>query len=103
MNIYVGNLSHQANEQHLEELFSDFGKVSTIKVIKDNYTGQSRGFAFVEMDERDDAIQAMQGLNETEFMGRTIVVNEAKPKTFSNNRNRDSFSGGGNRRFNRNY
>ncbi|HXS36694.1 MAG TPA: RNA-binding protein [Flavipsychrobacter sp.] len=89
MNIYVGNISHQSSEQDLMQLFSQYGNVKSAKIIKDNYTGQSRGFAFVEMDDNGAATQAIKSLNETEFMGRNIIVNEARPKSPS--------SGGGNR------
>jgi RNA recognition motif-containing protein len=80
MTIYVGNLSHKASEQDVTELFAQYGEVKSAKIIQDNYTGQSRGFAFVEMDDAA-AQEAMSALNETEFMTRTIIVNEAKPKT----------------------
>jgi RNA recognition motif-containing protein len=91
MTIYVGNLSHKASEQELTELFAQYGEVKSAKIIQDNYTGQSRGFAFVEMDDAA-AQEAMSALNETEFMTRTIIVNEAKPKTSGGGGGR---SGGG--------
>lgn len=95
MTIYVGNISHGANEQDLTELFSNFGEVTSLKIIKDNFTGKSRGFAFVDMED-ENATNAIQSLNETEFMGRQLVVNQAKPKE------RSEGSGGYKPRFNQN-
>jgi RNA recognition motif-containing protein len=89
MNIFVGNLNYQTKDQDLQTLFSEFGAVKSAKVLMDKFTGKSRGFGFVEMDSDEEANAAIQGLNETEFMSRNIVVNEAKPKEQS--------SGGGNR------
>jgi cold-inducible RNA-binding protein len=90
MNIYVGNLSRQASEQDVTKLFTEYGEVKSVKVIKDNYTGQSRGFAFVEMDDAA-AQQAIDALNDTEFMQRPLVVNEARPKT-NNDRPKRNFN-----------
>ncbi|MET6998110.1 RNA recognition motif domain-containing protein [Chitinophaga defluvii] len=81
MTIYVGNLSHQAGEQELYELFAEFGAISSAKVVRDSFSGQSRGFAFVEIAEQAEAEAAIAALHETEFMQRTIIVNEAKPRT----------------------
>ncbi len=81
MNIYVGNLNHKASEQELQDLFSQFGEVESTKIIKDNYTGLSKGFAFIEMGNQSNAESAIKNLNETEFLGRKIYVNEARPKT----------------------
>lgn len=86
MNIYVGNLSRQAGENELRALFAQFGEVKSVKMIKDQYTGESRGFAFVEMPETTSATEAINSLNSTDFTGRTLKVNEAKPrenKTFN--------------------
>src|SRR6478672_5209564 len=94
MTIYVGNLAHKATDQDLTELFAQYGEVKSAKIINDNFTGQSRGFAFVDMD--DEAAQAaMSALNETEFMGRNIFVNEAKPKTSGGGGGGRSGGGGG--------
>ena len=80
MTIYVGNLNFQAREEQLTELFSQFGEVQSVKLIKDNFTGKSKGFAFVEMADEAAANEAIEALNESEFLERTIVVNKAKPK-----------------------
>jgi RNA recognition motif-containing protein len=81
MNIYVGNLSYDVQENDLREAFSSFGKVVSAKVIGDMYTGKSKGFGFVEMETKQDGEAAIGGLNGTEFRGRTITVNEARPRT----------------------
>lgn len=93
MTIYVGNLSYEADEHAVEELFSQFGEVVSVKLIKDNATGRSKGFGFVEMADESLSKRAIAELNETEFMKRNIVVNEARPKT---NSDRGGRSGGGN-------
>lgn len=80
MNIYVGNLSRQAGETELRTLFSEFGEVKSIKIIKDNVSGESRGFAFVEMPEESQGLQAIRALDSHEFQSRRLKVNEAKPK-----------------------
>ncbi len=83
MNIYVGNLSHEVTEEDLKEAFEVFGEVDTVKVIKDKYSGQSKGFGFVEMPAKAEAQSAIDGLNGTELKGRTLNVNEARPRTES--------------------
>lgn len=100
MNIYVGNLSHSTTEETLSKSFSAFGVVDSVKVITDRYSGQPRGFAFVEMANRNESKRAIEELNETELDGRQIRVNEAKPRE---NRNSGGRSGGfgGNQRRNR--
>jgi len=92
MNIYVGNLSQQVTEDDLREAFEAFGEVTSNNIIKDKYTGGSKGFGFIEMPKKDEATKAMEGLNGTELKGKTITVNEAKPR--SDNRR----SGGGRQR-----
>ena len=81
MNIYVGNLSRQAVENDLRTIFSEFGEVKSIKIIKDNISGESRGFAFVEMPELAQATLAVREINAYELDGRRLKVNEAKPRT----------------------
>jgi RNA recognition motif-containing protein len=80
MNIYVGNLPHQTTEQQLLDLFKTYGNVSSAKIITDHFTGASRGFAFVEMDNNEGST-AIESLNGTDFGGRPLVVNEARPRT----------------------
>jgi RNA recognition motif-containing protein len=80
MNLYVGNLSFQTTESTLNDLFSEFGEVLSAKVITDRYSGQSRGFGFVEMASRSEGEQSISALNGKEVDGRTIKVNEAKPR-----------------------
>jgi RNA recognition motif-containing protein len=89
--IYVGNLSHTATEDEVREAFSQYGKVSTVSIVKDRETGRPRGFAFVEMTDGKEAATAIQELNLREISGRSITVNEARPKT-------DRPRGGGGRR-----
>ncbi|HSW00885.1 MAG TPA: RNA-binding protein [Sedimentisphaerales bacterium] len=81
MNIYVGNLPFGTTDDDLQRLFAAYGDVSTANVIKDRFSGESRGFGFVEMPSREDATAAIEGLNGTDFQGRSITVNEAKPKS----------------------
>lgn len=81
MNIYVGNLSRQAEESELRELFSQFGEVKSVKIIKDNVSGEPRGFAFVDMPDTEAANAAIKELDYKEFLNRRLKVNEARPKT----------------------
>ena len=81
MNIYVGNLPYSVTESELRESFSGFGEVSRVNLITDKFTGQSKGFGFVEMDNNSEADAAIKGLNGTDMKGRNITVNQAKPKT----------------------
>jgi RNA recognition motif-containing protein len=78
--IYVGNLAYQTTEEGLESAFSAFGTVSNVAIIRDRETGQSRGFGFVEMDDDSQAEAAIAGLNGTQVDGRTLTVNEARPR-----------------------
>lgn len=94
MNIYISNVNFATSSESLQELFSDFGEVSSANVIKDRETGRSRGFAFVEMPNDDEAKKAIAELNETEFEGKTLNVSEARPKTERREQNR---YGGGQR------
>lgn len=80
MNIYVGNLSRQASESELRALFAQFGEVKSVKMIKDQFSGEFRGFAFVEMPDGSFATQAISALDSKEFGGRRLKVNEAKPR-----------------------
>ena len=91
MNIYVGNLSRQAGENELRALFAQFGEVKSVKVIKDQFSGEPRGFAFVEMPDVQSANQAIESLDSTEFENRRLKVNEAKPRN-ATGRSYNSFS-----------
>ena len=81
MRIYVGNLSFQATEESLREAFAQHGEVEEVAIITDRDTGRSRGFAFVTMSDDEQAQAAIEALNGTDLEGRTISVNEARPKT----------------------
>ncbi len=80
MNIYVGNLNFKVSENDLQEAFEAFGNVSEVKIITDKYSGRSKGFGFITMDDNEEGNKAVAELNGTEFMGREVVVNEAKPR-----------------------
>ncbi|MFH2035513.1 MAG: RNA-binding protein [Candidatus Zixiibacteriota bacterium] len=80
MNIYIGNLSFDTTEDQLRTAFEGFGAVSTVSIIKDRMSGEPKGFAFVEMGAKDEAVAAISGLSGTELNGRTLNVNEAKPR-----------------------
>lgn len=81
MNIYVGNLSYETTEDDLKKEFETFGKVESVKIIMDNYTGRSKGFGFVEMPNNSEAQAALTGLKDKELKGRALNINEARPKT----------------------
>ncbi|MGA2468671.1 MAG: RNA-binding protein [Thermodesulfobacteriota bacterium] len=81
MNIYVGNLSYNATEETVRQAFESFGQVISASIIKDKYTGQSRGFGFVEMVEQAQAQAAIKSLNGKELLGKQMSVNEARPRT----------------------
>jgi len=83
MNIYVGNLSYEVTEEDLKEAFEAFGQVESVSIIKDKYSGQSKGFGFVEMPAKAEAQSAINDLNGKELKGRTLNVNEARPRTES--------------------
>ena len=78
--VYVANISFNATEQDIKDLFSEYGEVESVKMITDKYTGQSRGFSFVEMESEDSAKKAISALNGSTFMGRTLTVAEARPQ-----------------------
>ena len=81
MKIYVGNLSYEAGEDALRELFAKYGQVDEVAIITDRQTGKARGFAFVTMPDSGQAQAAIAALNGSQFEGRALVVNEARPKT----------------------
>ena len=96
-NIYVGNISFQTTEQDLDAAFSAYGQVDRVQIVKDRESGQSRGFAFVEMSNNSDADKAMAALNGAELSGRTLTVNEARPR--EPRPGGGGFGGGGGNRF----
>lgn len=105
MNIYVANIPFKASEQELKGLFEEYGEVSTAKIIMDKVTQRSRGFGFIEMTDDSAGRQAITSLNGFNFLGKTLVVNEARPKTDaprSGGGGGGYRSGGGGGGFNRN-
>ena len=92
MNIYVGNLSFDATESDVENAFREYGEVQKVSIAKDRETGRSRGFGFVEMQDKQAGQNAINGLNSKDIAGRTVTVNEARPRE-----NRGG--GGGGRRY----
>ncbi len=100
MNIYVGNLSFQAAEDDIRQAFAQFGQVTSVTIIKDKFTGESRGFAFVEMPSGTEGQAAIAGLNGKDLRGRSLTVNEARPRAEGDRGGggRGGFGGGGARR-----
>ncbi len=110
MNIYVGNVSNSVNEDDLRKAFEEFGEVTSANVIKDKFTGESRGFGFVEMNSEDQGQAAISGLDGVDLKGRNLTVNVARPRkdfrsqdggggnrggSFNRSNNRSSGGGGG--------
>jgi len=81
MNIFVGNLSRDVTEEDLRAAFSAFGQVSKVTILKDKFSGEPRGFGFVEMPAKAEAQAAINGMNQKDLKGRALNVNEARPKT----------------------
>jgi len=81
MNIYVGNISRDVSESELREAFAAFGTVASAAIIKEKYSGESRGFGFVEMPNKEEAEKAVAALNGKDLKGRNLTVNEARPRT----------------------
>ena len=94
MNIFVGNLSREITADDLKTAFEAYGKVTNAKLIKDMYSGESRGFAFIEMPVNDEAKAAISGMNGKEMGGKILNVNEARPRSNSGNRSGGKRSGG---------
>jgi RNA recognition motif-containing protein len=90
MNIYVGNLHYDVNEDELKALFMEYGEVISAKIIIDKYSGKSKGFGFVEMSNKEEGLKAIEELNGAEYKGRNMKVNPAEEK-----------SGGGQKKFNK--
>jgi len=80
MNIYVGNLDFKVDEDDLQKVFEEYGTVSSTKIITDKFTGRSKGFGFIEMDDDESANKAISELNGSQFENRDLVVNEARPR-----------------------
>jgi RNA recognition motif-containing protein len=103
MNIYVGNLAFDATEDEVRELFAEYGKVTSVALIKDKFTGQPRGFGFVEMSDDSEANKAIAALNGREFRRRALTVNQARPREeggrggggFGGGRSGGGYGGGG--------
>jgi cold-inducible RNA-binding protein len=93
--LYVGNLPYTTNEQDLQDLFATAGTVDSINVMRDMATGRARGFAFVEMATDEEAQQAISMLNERDFGGRNLTVNEARPKVSSGGFGGEGYGGNG--------
>ncbi len=96
MNIYVGNMSREVTEDDLRQAFEAFGQVASVSIIKDKFSGESRGFGFAEMPTKAEAQSAITGLNGKELKGRTLTVNEARPRSEDR---RGEGRGGARRRF----
>jgi RNA recognition motif-containing protein len=98
MNIYVGNLSRDVSERELREAFEAHGQVQACSIIKDKFSGESRGFGFVEMPNKEEGEKAIAAMNGKDLKGRNITVNEARPRTDDGRRSsgaaRPSFGGG---------
>ena len=97
MNIYVGNLSYDVSEENLRQAFEAFGQVSSATIVKDKYSGQSKGFGFVDMPSAEEARSAINQLNGKELKGRTLNVNEARPRTEGGKGGEGGGRGGGRR------
>ena len=80
MNIYVGNLDFKVNENDLEDIFKEYGTISSAKIITDKYSGKSKGFGFVTMEDESEALKAIKELNGASYENRDLIVNEARPK-----------------------
>jgi len=96
MNIYVGNMSYEVNEEDLRQAFGRFGQVTSVNIITDRYNGMSKGFGFVEMPSQEEAQAAIEGMNGKALKGRELSVNEARPRPENRKKRQD---GGGGRRW----
>ncbi len=99
MNIYVGNLSGDVSEEDLRQAFEAFGQLASVNVIKDKFSGEPRGFGFVEMPSKDEAQSAIDGLNGKDLKGQSLNVNEARPRSQDRRGRHGGGRGGGGRRF----
>ena len=96
MKLFIGNLPRDAKDEDLQTAFAGFGAVASVAIIRDKFSGEARGFAFVEMDNKTEAEAAIRGLNGKELLGKALVVNEARPKNDSGSRG-GGYGGGGGR------
>jgi RNA recognition motif-containing protein len=94
MNLYIGNLASEVTDDDLQEAFGKFGKVTSAKVIKDNFSNLSRGFGFVEMPNNAEADTAMKSLNGEQLKGKAVQISEARPRTEKRHGNRSGGRGG---------
>jgi len=94
MNIYVGNLSHEVTGDELRVAFEEFGQIKSVNIIKDKYSGESKGFGFVEMSSKEEGQAAIDSLNGEELKGKTLNVNEARPRD-DNRGGRGRYGAGG--------
>ena len=81
MNIYIGNISYDVDEKQLREVCEAYGNIATVTIIKDKFTGRSKGFGFIEVPDEDEGKTLIEGLNDSALDGRTLTVNEARPRT----------------------
>jgi cold-inducible RNA-binding protein len=95
MNIYVGNLASNVTDDELRQTFEEYGEVSSATVLKDRYTGESRGFGFVEMQSKAEAIEAIKQVDGKEMNGKRLIVNEARPRQDNRGGKRRKGGGGG--------
>lgn len=95
--LYVGNLAYSVTSESLEQMFLEFGAVTSAQVIQDRETGRSKGFGFVEMQSDDAAQRAINGMHEKQLDGRSLTVNEAKPRESGGGGGRGGYGGGGRR------
>ncbi|NEQ76916.1 MAG: RNA-binding protein [Okeania sp. SIO2D1] len=102
MSVYVGNLSYEAKEEDIREVFADYGTVKRVQVPTDRETGRPRGFAFVEMETEDEETAAIEALDTAEWMGRTLKVNKARPRESRGSSGGGARKGGGDK-FSRDY
>lgn len=94
MNIYVGNIGAGVTEEDIQKAFAEFGEVASVNLLKDRYTNEPRGFGFVEMPAKAEAIEAIKQMDGKEMGGKRLIVNEARPKTERRGRGRGGNSGG---------
>jgi len=98
MNIFVGNIPFQSEESDLQSIFEKYGEVGSVKIIQDNFTGRSKGFGFVTMENNEEAQKAIEAINGYDLQGKSLTVNEARPRTEGGGGGgRSSGGGGGNR------